>query len=121
MSGEAAGATAPGARPFLRDGGQNPEHQGGRQGVTKELQQDPAGLGLGSPSSGLLLFHALGLNLTPSASSAWTWNEVSRLSRAGEDPGSRWGPDTPGRGGAVAGFPELSHFSKLMGLPCSVF
>lgn len=39
------------------------------------------GLGLGSPSLGLLTYSSSRPQLTSSASSAWTWNEVSGLSR----------------------------------------
>lgn len=39
------------------------------------------GLGLGSPSRGLLTYPSSRPQLTSSTSSAWTWNEVSGLSR----------------------------------------
>lgn len=57
-------ATAPGLLTCLQDGGQNPEHQGGRQGVTERAPAGPRRLGPGLSQQLVGVIPALGFSPT---------------------------------------------------------
>lgn len=71
------------------------------------------GLGLGAPSRRLLTYPSCRPEEMSSALCSWTQNEASGLRRLENTLGAAGVLTLRERGGAIAGFLELCHFSEL--------